>query len=881
MPQVSQPLPMAGDYLVTTFADMMHAPSFRKHVWAKMQQAERRRLEALRLQALYGDAPVTSAAPVGAADAVSGATAAGTVAVESKSTAQTSSQEASLSFAAPGSADGAADPTSRATAVKKTPPASFSGRSSSTLRPPAPLRWFDIAGRARYSAWVALRGRMSADVAAECFCAEFLGFIKKHPHPTLLPLVEAALSTAYGLARRSRATPPCLLVAPSSSTAAAHSTGAATAPSSSSSSPTVVLQVRALQGDPAALALLWICRAYRLPCELIVEPLSKALGAHTTGAFTCASSTRGVRHGEAADSRPTAPPTTNPYLSYTMADACYPFTVSLMQPTGAAAGASPPTVATTVTTPEAAFVLLTDTFLADYPHWMGVPSDPVSAAALSPASRLVQRCAWLDELQHITRHVRTPILALLVHQAAQSQRLRRLSSSTAATERRRLLRAVAAHLHTYERWTMDRVLSRRVHQAQSVLSPLLASTAVVDCLRHAYAPDTKVVSAADAYVSSCGYALCTHPFCADVFPFLRVPPVPVAALHDTVQAQWPSPERPPDEALPRPLTSSATASYAPWALPLYLSGVSAEYNNTINRLLRREANGAIRQEQHAQPVRLFINDESEVKVGRSRSASGGSGPSESVEVTTTDSPQQQQQQQRPRRAGYYAISGSSITKEAAEAVEQLMLARMLSLRTDDLNPDSGVAGSTSSVSGVPFLVLGHVFALTWALCQEQVPGFPYFMLDGNPHHYGGFSFLPEDAAKKPSTHGTARARGRFQAALSPAPATAIMTTADHDASMLPTIDGRASAVSSASSQDGGVSLESRLRSGWQAVAGALAVGAARLSRVRRSEAEPAGTGRGGKQSAGAHATQIVRGEENCIGAAPSTTADAVVATSRL
>ncbi|CAC9480722.1 conserved hypothetical protein [Leishmania infantum JPCM5] len=869
MPRVSQPLPTAGDYLVTTFADMMHAPSFRKHVWAKMQQTERRRLEALRLQALYGDAPVTSAASGGAADAASGATAAGTVDVESESTAQTSSRETSSSSAAPGSADSTAHPTSRATAVKKTPPASFSGRSSSTSRPPAPLRWFDVAGRARYSAWVALRGRMSADVSAECFCAEFLGFIKKHPHPTLLPLVEAALSTAHGLARRSRAMPPCLLVAPSACTAAAHSTGAATAPSSSSS--TVMLQVRALQGDPAALALLWICRAYRLPCEFIVEPLSKALRAHTTGASTRASSTRGVRRGEAADSRPTSPPTTNPYLSYTMADACYPFTVSLMQPSGAAAGASPPTVATAVTTPEAAFVLLTDTFLADYPHWMGVPSDPVSAAALSPASRLVQRCAWLDELQHITRHVRTPILALLVHQAAQPQRLRRLSSSAAAAERRLLLRAVAAHLHTYERWTMDRVLSRRVHQAQSVLSPLLASSAVVDCLRHAYAPDAKVVSAADTYVSSCGYALCTHPFCADVFPFLRVPHAPVATLHDTVQAQWPSPERPP--------TGSITASYAPWALPLYLSGVPAEYNNTINRLLRREANGAIRQEQHAQPVRLFINDESEAKVGRSRSASGGSGSSETVEMTTTDSPQQQQQQ--PCRAGYYVISGSSITKEAAEAVEQLMLARMLSLRTDDLNPDSGVAGSTSSVSGVPFLVLGHVFALTWALCQEQVPGFPYFMLDGNPHHYGGFSFLSEDAAKKPSTHGTVRARGRFQAALSPAPANAIMTTADPGASMLPAIVEGASAVASASSQDGGVSLESRLRSGWQAVTGALAMGAARLSGVRRSEAEPTGSGGGGKQCAGAHATQILRGEEDCIGAAPSTTAGAVVATSRL
>ncbi|GET87799.1 hypothetical protein, conserved [Leishmania tarentolae] len=857
MSQVSQPLHTAGDYLVTTFANMMHTPSFRRHVWAKMQQAARRRLDALRLQALYGDAPVMSAASGGAANAASEATAVGTMGAKSESTAKTSLQEASPTSTASGSVENTAGPASR---------------------PLAPLRWFDIAGRARYSAWVALRGRMSADVAAECFCAEFLGLIKKHPCPTLMPLVEAALSTAHGLARRSRATPPQLLVTQLTSTSSEHSTGATTAPSSSS----MVLQVRALQGDPAALALLWICRAYRLPCKFMIEPLSKALRTRTTGVSMSASSISGVRCSETADSCATALPSTNPYLSYTMADACYPFTVSLMQPTDAAAGTSPPTVATTVTTPEAAFVLLADTFLAGYPHWMGVPSDSVNAVALSPASLLVKRCAWLDELQHITRHVRTPILALLVHQAVQPQRLRRLSSISAAAERRHLLRAVAAHLHTYERWTMDRVLSRRVHQSQSLLSPLLASTAVVDCLRHAYAPDTKVVSAADAYVSSCGYVLCTHPFCADVFPFLRVPPVPVAALHDTVQEHWPTPERPQREAPSRLPNGSVTASYVSWALPLHLSGIPAEYNSTINRILRREANGAIRQEQHQQPVRLFIDDESEAKLSHSRSIGGGrgggGGPSKRAHVLTTDTPQQQQQH---CRAGYYAISESSITKEAAEAVEQLILARMLSLRTDDLNSDSGAAASTSSVSGVPFLVLGHVFALTWALCQEQVPGFPYFMLDGNPHHHGGFSFLPESNAKKTSTSGSASARGKFQASLSPAPTTAIIATADTGASMLPVIAGCASAASSASSQDGGISLESRIRYGWQAVTDALAMGAARLSGVGRPEVQQRGTGEGSKENTSANATQVVRSEENFIGAAPSTTASAVVATSRL
>ncbi|KAG5503663.1 hypothetical protein JIQ42_05885 [Leishmania sp. Namibia] len=858
MAQGAHPLPLVGDYLVRTLADMMHTPCFRKHVWTKIQLAERHRLDALRLQALYGDAPVTSVASGGVAKAASRPTAAGIVNVASKETAHhSSSTHTSPTGTASCRADSAAGATPCTTAREEAQPASTSGHSSSSSQQPAPPRWFDIAGRARYSAWVALRGRMSADVAAECFCAELIALIKKYPHPTLLPLVHAALSTARELARRSRATPPPLLTSPSASAAAAHSTGAATAPSSSS---TAVLQVRALQGDPAALAILWICRAYRLPFEFVVEPLSKALGARATGASLACDAKRGLP----ADSGPTAAAATNPYLPYTMADACYPFTVSLTQPTDAAAGASTPTTTTTtVTTPEAAFVLLTDTLLADYPHWMGMHSDSVSAAALSPASRLVQRCAWLDELQHITRHVRTPILALLVHQATQPQRLRRMSASVAAAERRHLLRAVAAHLHVYEQWTMDRVLSRRVHQARRVLSPLLASTAVVDCLRHAYAPDAKVVSAADAYVSSCGYVLCTHPFCTDVFPHMRVPTVPDATLQDTVHAQWPSPDRSSSEALSRPPTGSSAGLYAPWALPLHLSGVPAEYNRTINQLLRREASGAMRQEQ---PVRLSMNEDNEAEVERRRcTCSGGNGGSElrtAVHISTTHS-----QQQQPCRASYYAISASSITKEAAEAVEQLILARMLSLRTDDLNTDSGSVGSTSSVSGAPFLVLAHVFALTWALSQEQVPAFPYFMLDGHPDHYGGFSFLSERAEETmASSSSSARARGRFQTAVAPAPATAIAATADPSASVLPTIAGGASAVSSASSQDGGASLESRLRYGWQTVMGTLAKGAARRSGVCCSEDEPAGAGGGSDQSAGVHSTHVLRSEVNFVGA---------------
>ncbi|KAG5481056.1 hypothetical protein LSCM1_06732 [Leishmania martiniquensis] len=837
MAKVAHPLSSAGDYLVRTLADMTHMSCFRKHVWTKMQVAERHRLNALRMQALYGNAPVSLSARRRASKTAGGTTSAGAVDVASETAVRCSSKHTSPDCAASRSADSVVDASSR---------------------PPAPPRWFDIAGRARYSAWEALRGRLSADVAAECFCAEVIALVRKYPHPTLLHRVEAALSTARELARRSRVTPPFT----------------ATAPSPSS---TAVLQVRALQGDPAALAILWICRACRLPCEFVVEPLSKALGTHATGASTSAVLAGVAKCGEPAGSGgPTAPAATNPYLSYTMADACYPFTMSLTQPADAAAGASSPTT-TTVTTPEAAFVLLADSFLAECPLWIGMHAESARAATLPPASRLVQRCTWWEELQYITRHVRTPILALLVHQATQPQRLRRMSASVPAAERRHLLRAVAAHLHTYERWIMDRVLSRRVHQAHRVLSPLLASTAVVDCLRRAYAPDAKVVSAADAYVSSCGYTLCTHPFCADVFPHLRVPPVPDTALQDVVHAHWPSPDRSPSKPLSQPPTGSTAAPYPPWALPLQLSGIPAEYNQTLNRLLRREADGAMWQQQ--QPVRLFMNYGNEADAERGHSGSASSGGERRAMI---DAPTTHPQRQELCRAGYYAISASSITKGAAEAVEQLMLARMLSLRTDDLNADASAVGSTSSVSGVPFLVLGHVFALTWALCQEQLPAFPYFMLDGHPNHYGGFSFLYERAEEATPPSSPARAQGRFQVALSPAPTTAIVPTADPSASMLPAIVGGTSAVPSASSQDGGVSLESRLRYGWQTVVRTLAKRAASRSGVRCSADEPTGAGGDSDQSAGVHATHVLRSEVNTAGAAaPTASSAAVRTTSRL
>lgn len=810
MSTAPQPLPMAGDFLVATFADLMHAVRFRKHVWSKMQLDERRRLESLRLQALYGDAPDHS----------------GNHTSSSSSPAVTSSASSGTT---------ADDPQKRKVATQENAGGSSAAGPSSPPSPaatPSPPRWFDIAGRARYSAWVALRGCMSADVAAECFCAEFLGVIKKYPHPALLTPVEAALSTAHGLAQRARSgsgsggVHKCLV---------GHGTTTnATAPSTSGPATTPMFCVRALQGDPAALALLWLCRAYRIPCEYVVEPLSKALRAQTAKANTAAAA--------AAATSPTSP-----YLPYTLADACFPFEASITYPTGAASAAS--TTAATVTTPEAAFVLMADTFLAAYPHWMSVPSDlPASSdAALSSShTALVQRCGWIDELQHITRHVRTPILALLVHHATQTSSA--AATTTASFERQALLRAVAAHLHRYESWTMERVVRRRVGQALSVLSPILASTAVVDALRHAYAPDAKAVTAADVYLASSGYVLCTHPFCADVFPLLRVP-VSSLDVATGVRAEWPEKKAAAAAAATAGATSEPSAGYAPWGLPLYLSGLPAECNETINRVLRRESRGAAQHEQRQQAVRLLIND---------CNAAGSTTTPPTMEAAV-----QQQQQQSAR---YYAVSSASVTKEAAEAVGQLILARLHSVRSDDLQHTSA-APCTSSLSGVPFLVLGQVLALTWALAQEQLPAFPYFMLDGNPDHFGGFSFLREDALQSgeaatssgnsnsnSSSARSQRSRRRFQMSLAPALTSLTASAAGTVPAMLPAMVSGSTATPSASSNDNGVSLESRLRRGLHGVTSALLKGTRRLSGA--SNDDEAQSGRG----SGVHTTHVLRSE---------------------
>ncbi|KPA78567.1 hypothetical protein ABB37_06167 [Leptomonas pyrrhocoris] len=819
MSPASHPLPMAGDYLVATFAEMMYAARFRKHVWGKMQLAERRRLEALRLQAVYGDAPDNRSNKNIASAPASG---------------ESGNREGNITRL---------DDQDSSKGALKAPssPSLNSCKPAKSLTPtqptPSPPRWFDIAGRARYSAWVALRGCMSPDVAAECFCAEFLALIKKYPHPALLPPVEAALSTAHGLAQRARSNNrrvPRLL-----ESQAASSTSAA-AP---------VFHVRALQGDPAALALLWICRAYRITCEFTVEPLSKAMGSCPIIASTAAAAGAAASSSPPSSSSPTtASPSAaaaaaaavpaNPYLSYTMADACYPFAAFLEYSTNAStprATGWTTNATATVTTPESAFVLLADTFLSAYPHWMGVPSDLPSSS--SPGV-LPQRCGWIDELQHITRHLRTPILALLVHHATSSS-----STSTSSNVlwkspwRTQLLRAVAAHLHRYESWTIGRVISRRVGQAMSVLSPLLASTAVTDALQHAYAPDAKAVTAADVLVASCGYVLCTHPFCADVFPHLRVPVNHEA--DEGVRSEWPSDA---GAAKTTAARSEGIHTYAPWSLPLYLSGIPAEYNEKINRLLRRESTGATRHEQQRQPTRLFINDNDSVIT-------------KGVGAAST--------QQQQRSAGYYEVSSASDVKEAAEAVGQLIISRLFSLRSDDLQHDD-VAGSNSSVSGTPFLVLGHVFALTWALAQEQVPAFPFFMLDGNPDHFGGFSFLPEGAAEtgkvtrtsnSTSDSGVAltevRTQPRFQLSLAPA---AVTSTADPTAAMLPTLVPGSTPTPSATNQDGGLSIESRLRSGMHAAGATLLKGVRRLSGASRDADAQA------RSNSGVHATHVLRSE---------------------
>lgn len=636
----SLPLSLPGAHLTLAFVDIVHSSLFKKLVWTRMSLSEKQRLYALQQQALYGDAPTAKASDVPSP--------------------------------APSSPDRSPDDGHGMIRTK-------AGQQQPSLPP-----WYDLAGQARYQRWVVLRGRMSPDVAAECFCADFIGLLNKYPHPSLVPPVEAAL------ARAERITAAVEADALKSTSLPQNRSNNATSTSTS----LLVFCVHALQGDPAATALLWLCRAYQIPCELTLEPLSSALQDHG---------------GRMADE--------DAAFITSLVDANFPFTASLMEVPNLGSAADG-VVTASVDCPEAAMLLLLETFFNASSHWSGtgVRTSSETQLRVSPC-----HAELMDELCTITKHLRTPILALLAHQACMGSSVG-LPASPARTS---LFRRTAEHFHAYQQWMMQRALPRRLGNVCSALPPLLASTAVVQMLSEAYAPDAKVVSAADLLVASCGYVLCTHPYCADIFPYLQSAPSLGQTGRKGVALAWSTALRGKEPSS----GSSGESSYRPWELPLHLSGMPAEYNRLVNNILKQEARGAVRVEERKQPSRVVVW----YSVAHSPTSS---------DPTSSDATPQNYEN------CFYPVTSGAMAPAAAEAVSKLIFSRLSSLKTDDLLQDG--PNSTRSISGAPFLVLTHSLALAWVLSQEQVPGYPYFMADGNPSNTGALSFLNDVAPGKSS-----------------------------------------------------------------------------------------------------------------------------------
>ncbi|KAG8347260.1 hypothetical protein TRVL_01914 [Trypanosoma vivax] len=117
--------------------------------------------------------------------------------------------------------------------------------------------WYQFTERLHYAAWVGLRGTMSTQLAAETFCSEFFYLLKLYPVPSMIPVMEVALSTACAKVAMRRA---------ANGSAIRRSIKGMTAAR-------VGFHVNGCRADPAVIAFLWLCRAFSIPIEVNFEPI--------------------------------------------------------------------------------------------------------------------------------------------------------------------------------------------------------------------------------------------------------------------------------------------------------------------------------------------------------------------------------------------------------------------------------------------------------------------------------------------------------------------------------------------------------------------------------------------------------------------------------
>lgn len=541
------------------------------------------------------------------------------------------------------------------------------------------LAWFDFSARARRRQWESLRGTMSGATAAEAFCAEFIALVKKYRALRLVPHLEAALSQAQRLNEEE-----------------AIATSQAPEEKFAASEEKLVFCVRAYECDPAALAMNWLCTSFAIPLQLTIEPLrqSALVGAMVEKADPCEQVLRGVG-----------------------ADA--PFYAGVRR-------GRRDTFLAEVSGPEAAFQLLVDVFLAHMPHWAGAGGETavptaresverkegsqtvISTSPTQCASGRTEHSVWLHRLQCISKHLRAPIMSLMLHAVYCSCNPSEAAAAT-APRRQQLRAAVAGHLLVYQQQFVREELRHLEAQSRYHVRPtaperavviphLIESKAATALVFRAFS--NRLVSCVDVYAACCGYVLCTNPFVCDLFPVPSAAPlVKDATAAPTVgaMASWPGQlsavsakpvciatgER--QQGVPPPSSPSVGDQRAPLggvvvacAFPhpaVHLAGVSKAINDALNSVLQEEA--ALAQAQ------LLGRRHGETRSGR-------------------------------------GVTPPASAATAAEAVERLISARLLQCNSPELDPED-----SRNVALSPFAVLANLLARSWALSVDQLPPFPF------------------------------------------------------------------------------------------------------------------------------------------------------------
>ncbi|RNF11691.1 hypothetical protein TraAM80_00775 [Trypanosoma rangeli] len=214
-----------SDYLgvlVMEIAKLMEERAYRRYMLPCLSARQRAHLWALRSQALFGDAPSDSECPGPNGPEKNG---------------ETTQQQIN------------------STNVKQV------GKTAMPHRPP---HWYQFTMRFYYSAWVALRGTMTPQLAGEALCTEFFYLLKVHNVPAMLPLMEAVLNAARAKAMTFNFT---------EKKQRSFGGGSTHNPVRASDG----FYVRGFHGDPIVIAFLWLCRAQSIPCEVEFEPLSSKL----------------------------------------------------------------------------------------------------------------------------------------------------------------------------------------------------------------------------------------------------------------------------------------------------------------------------------------------------------------------------------------------------------------------------------------------------------------------------------------------------------------------------------------------------------------------------------------------------------------------------